>query len=97
MCPKEKIPQKQIIYMHGNGHYNTFIITTTKMSLRNNHMYKTVVKLFSKLWNIKSIEYYSAIKIIIMKTLEKQEKCLYYDIKGENGIKILCTLGLQLF
>lgn len=38
-------------------------------------MYKTGVKLFSKLWNIKPMEYYSAIKIIIMKTMNNQEKC----------------------
>lgn len=47
-------------------------------------MYKTVVKLFSKLQNIKSMEYYSAIKIIIMKTLKNKEKCFHYDVKRKK-------------
>ena len=48
-------------------------------------MYKTVVKLFSKLQNITSMEYYSAIKIIIMKTLKNKEKCFHYDVKRKNA------------
>lgn len=48
-------------------------------------MYKTVVKLFSKLQNIKSMEYYSAIKIIIMKTFKNKEKRFHYDVKRKNA------------
>ena len=48
-------------------------------------MYKTVVKLFSKLQNIKSMEYYSAIKIIIMKTFKNKEKRFHYDVKRINA------------
>lgn len=48
-------------------------------------MYKTVVKSFSKLQNIKSMEYYSAIKIIIMKTLKNKGKCFHYDVKRKKA------------
>lgn len=51
------------------------------MSLRNNYMYKIFTKLLSKLWNIKFMEYYSTNKIIIMNTMNKQEKYLCYNVK----------------
>lgn len=42
------------------------------------------MKLFSKLWTIKSMDYYSATKLIIMKAMNNKEKCLHYDVKRKK-------------
>lgn len=49
MCGKEIIPQKQNIYMQENVHLQQLHNNSYKMSLKDNYMYKTVMKLFSKL------------------------------------------------
>lgn len=42
------------------------------------------MKSLSKLWTIKSVEYYSTVKIIIMKAMNNKEKCLHYDVRRKK-------------